>query len=276
MVTGTIFLVWLLALAPPASAQNAEQFFKNNCAACHTIGGGRLTAPDLRGVTTRRDRAWLREFIPAPIKKVESGDSYVLELQKQYYGMVMPSLPDLTPALVDGLIDYIEKQSGGAQTAAPPAPEQAVAPEPPPSPADIDAGRAIFTGRRRLSAGAPPCISCHTMHDLGGLGGGKLAPDLTLVAQRLGGRRGLTAWLSAPGTPTMATVFGKRPIAASEITPLVALFDQSVHTYADPDNTGPGMFAGLGLGFAFVGLVVMNTAWRNRLRGKGNRHRLSS
>ena len=254
-------------LASPAFAQDAGQFFKNNCAACHTIGGGRLTAPDLKDVTARRDRAWLREFIPAPIKKVESGDLYILNLQKQYFGMVMPSLPGLTPALVDGLIDYIEKQSAEGQAAPQAAPEEvAPAPEPPLAPADIAAGRAIFVGRRGIASGAPACISCHTVNALGGLGGGKLAPDLTLVAQRLGGRKGLSAWLSAPATPTMATVFGKRPLAPSEIKALVAYFDQSVHTFADPDNTGPGRFAAFGVGFAFVGLVVMNTAWRKRFR----------
>lgn len=256
----------LLVLASPASAQDAEQFFKNNCAACHTIGGGRLTAPDLKDVTTRRDRAWLREFIPAPIKKVEAGDPYVLGLQKQFFGIVMPSLPGLTPALVDGLIDYIEKQSGGGAQAAEPAEPQPPVREPV-SQADVEAGRAIFTGRRGLASGAPACISCHTVNDLGGLGGGKLAPDLTLVAQRLGGQRGLTAWLSAPATPTMATVFGKRPLAPAEIKPLVAYFDETAHTFADPDDTGPGNFAMLGVGFAFVGLVVMNTTWRKRFRG---------
>lgn len=258
--------VLLLALTQAAVAQDAEQYFKNSCAACHTIGRGRLTGPDLKGVTTRRDRAWLREFIPAPIKKVESGDPYVLELQKQYYGVVMPSLEGLTPALVDGLIDYIEKQGGQSPTV--PNNEQSVTVpvEAEPAPADVAAGRDIFMGRRRLSAGGPACISCHTLQDLGGLGGGKLAPDLTLVGQRLGHRQGLTAWLSAPATPTMASMFSKRAMTAAEVKPLAAYLDQSTHRWAVPDNRGAGTFAALGFGFAFVGLVVMNTAWRKRLR----------
>ena len=36
-----------------------EQAFKTKCAACHTIGGGKLVGPDLKEVTTRRDDAWL-------------------------------------------------------------------------------------------------------------------------------------------------------------------------------------------------------------------------
>jgi cytochrome c peroxidase len=141
----------------------------------------------------------------------------VLELQKQYYGVVMPSLEGLTPALVDGLIDYIEKQGGQSPTV--PNNEQSVTVpvEAEAAPADVAAGRDIFMGRRRLSAGGPACISCHTLQDLGGLGGGKLAPDLTLVGQRLGHRQGLTAWLSAPATPTMASMFAKRAMSAAEM-----------------------------------------------------------
>lgn len=260
-------MVTVPLLTSPAAAQDAGQFFTNNCGACHTIGKGRLTGPDLKDVTKRRERAWLQEFIPAPIKKVEAGDAYVLNLQKEYYGIVMPSLPGLTPALVDGLIDYIEKQSGGGQAAATAAEEQPAAPaEAPAAQVDIDVGRALFTGRRRLTSGAPSCMSCHTTMDLDGLAGGKLAPDLTLVGQRLGHRQGLTAWLSAPATPTMASVFATRPLNPSEVKALAAYLDYGVHSYADPDTRGPGNFAALGTGFAVLGLLVMNTAWRKRFR----------
>jgi protein SCO1/2 len=160
-VTFRVSLNWLvLALvastaARPASAQGAGQYFANNCAACHTIGKGNLTGPDLKDVTKRRDRAWLKGFIPAPIKMVESGDPYVLQLQKQYYGIVMPSLPDLTPELVDALLDYIEGESGGGTPGAMQAESQrpvaAAAPPKPFTPAEVDAGRALFMGRPRRS-----------------------------------------------------------------------------------------------------------------------------
>ena len=43
-------------------AQDTAAFFKQNCTSCHTIGGGRLTGPDLKDVTTRKDRAWFVQF----------------------------------------------------------------------------------------------------------------------------------------------------------------------------------------------------------------------
>jgi mono/diheme cytochrome c family protein len=246
----------------PAAAQDTETFFKNNCAACHTIGGGRLTGPDLKGASTRRDRAWLAEFIAAPIKKIERGDPYALALQKESYGMVMPTLPTLTPELVDALIAYNDTQSGDA-TAAP------ATAEPPAivfTASDVDAGRAIFTGRQRLSGGGPACISCHTVKGVGALGGGQLAPDLTLVSQRLGGARGLTAWLGAPATPTMQSLFAKRALSANEITPLAAYFESSAAAGSPDGRRGLAGFAALGLSLAIVGLVVMDTAWKDRLR----------
>jgi mono/diheme cytochrome c family protein len=258
-----------LGATSPAFAQGAEQFFNNNCAACHTIGRGKLTGPDLKDVTARRDRAWLERFIADPAAMIASGDPYILKLQQESYGITMPTLPGLTPELIKGLVDYIDRQSGGGAAAAAEAPgasaELQISEEPAPA-ADVEASRAIFTDRRRLTAGGPACMSCHSVFDLGGLGGGKLAPDLTLVAQRLGHRQGLTAWLSAPGTPTMASVFATRALTPEEIKPLAAYLDQSVHQYANPDSRGSATFAALGVGAAFAGLVVMNTAWRKRLR----------
>src|SRR3989337_709452 len=43
------------------------------------------------------------------------------------------------------------------------------------------AGRALFTGARRLENGGPACMSCHSVAGLGALGGGALGPDLTLA-----------------------------------------------------------------------------------------------
>ena len=36
--------------------QETAQYFRQNCASCHTIGGGRLTGPDLKDVTKRKER----------------------------------------------------------------------------------------------------------------------------------------------------------------------------------------------------------------------------
>ncbi len=43
-----------------------RRIFATSCAHCHTVGAGRLLAPDLRGVTLRRDRDWLIRFLRDP------------------------------------------------------------------------------------------------------------------------------------------------------------------------------------------------------------------
>lgn len=46
----------------PALAERGEGIYQaKGCIGCHTVGGGRLTGPDLKGVTDRRAYDW---FIP--------------------------------------------------------------------------------------------------------------------------------------------------------------------------------------------------------------------
>jgi cytochrome c2 len=68
-------------IASPAGAQDAADYFRDNCTSCHTIGGGRLTGPDLKNVVQRKDRAWLVQFLQSPQTMLDKGDSYALKLQ---------------------------------------------------------------------------------------------------------------------------------------------------------------------------------------------------
>lgn len=80
------------------AAQEAADFFRGNCMSCHSIGGGRLTGPDLKNVEQRKDRVWLVKFLTNPKAMVDSGDPYAVKLQQEARGVVMPTLPGMTPA----------------------------------------------------------------------------------------------------------------------------------------------------------------------------------
>lgn len=251
-----------LAMAVPATAQDAAQVFRQNCTSCHTIGGGRLVGPDLKDVTSRRDRSWLTAFVLAPAGTIASGDAYAVQLQQDARGVVMPTIPTLNPALVAGLLDMIDAESklaksqfAGVQVS-----------ERPFASADVDLGRAIFRGETRLASGGPPCISCHTVRGAAALGGGQLGPDLTRVYERLQGRKGLATWLSAPATPTMQGVFGQTRIADAEILPLVAYFESAARNGGQDNRAGLVNFVLIGFGAAVVGVVALDSAWRNRFR----------
>ncbi len=256
-----VAILWLLAVVP-ARAQTSVEFFRQNCTSCHTIGGGRLTGPDLKDVTTRRDAAWLARFLPDPKALIDGGDPTATALAQEARGVVMPTLPTLTPARVQELIEFLTAESKlpRSQFAGSPVSDR------PFTPSDIAAGRAIFLGRQRLKSGGPACASCHAVGGLGSLGGGRLGPDLTLVTERLQGRKGVTAWLSAPATSTMQSVFQATPMQPDEILSLVAFLDNAARTGRPADQVGQLNFFMLGLGGAVVGLVAADSVWRRRFR----------
>jgi protein SCO1/2 len=104
----------------PVLADNPGQYaFAYHCAACHTIGGGIKIGPDLAGVTSRRDRDWLQQFIRAPDAMNAAGDPVAVALRKEYQQARMPNL-DLSEVDSVAVIDYIEAQSRQHAVAAPP------------------------------------------------------------------------------------------------------------------------------------------------------------
>lgn len=71
------------AIAPAAPAPSGpvdraladrgkELFQAKACVGCHTIGGGRLTGPDLAGVTERREYGWVIAMITNPDSMVRN------------------------------------------------------------------------------------------------------------------------------------------------------------------------------------------------------------
>mgnify|MGYP001585549054 CR=1 FL=1 len=257
-----VALILLLSSRAAAQVQVPAQFFRQNCAACHTIGGGRITGPDLKNVSGRKDRQWLVKFIQNPKAVIDAGDPYATQLLQDARGVVMPQLPGMTLALADELINLIDTESkqdksqfAGLQLS-----------DRPFTPADIQRGHDLFTGQARLATGGPPCLSCHSVGGVGALGGGKLGPDLTLVYERLQGRKGLGTWLSAPATPTMQTVFRVTALAPEEIDPLLAFFEDATKRRAEADPVAPLTFFLLGLGGAVAGVVVFDFAWQRRFR----------
>ena len=88
------------------NAEKGEAVFKEKgCTACHTIGGGKLTGPDLAGVTERREEQWLREWIKSPDQMIMT-DPIAKELLKEYF-VPMPN-QGLTDEEVDEVIIYLK------------------------------------------------------------------------------------------------------------------------------------------------------------------------
>src|SRR5215510_10431162 len=67
-------------------------FFQSRCAACHTIGKGDSVGPDLEGVTTRRERAWLVRYLREPDQVLAEHDPIATALLARYRDVQMPNL----------------------------------------------------------------------------------------------------------------------------------------------------------------------------------------
>ena len=163
----------LARAAPPAqSSEEGHAIFEQKCAACHTIGGGKLVGPDLKGVTEQREKDWLARWISAPDKMLAEKDPTAVQLLQEFNGVPMPNL-GLSEADVQLLLAFLEHEAGGPEAEAEHQPAQVPAPAPAAVPAgDPALGEALFTGTTRFENGGPPCMACPCIAGIGALGGG--------------------------------------------------------------------------------------------------------
>jgi len=98
------------AEARPLNLEQGKYIFESQCSACHTIGQGDKVGPDLLGVTTRRERAWLVRYIRAPDTMLDAGDPIATALFKKYKNVRMPNL-SLGSADVPAVLSYLEARS---------------------------------------------------------------------------------------------------------------------------------------------------------------------
>jgi mono/diheme cytochrome c family protein len=243
-------------------SQESADYFRQNCMSCHTIGGGRLTGPDLKNVAERRDRGWLVRFMMDPKGMIESGDQYARDLQKEARGALMPTVVGMNKARAEALLDLITAESKleksqfmGMQLS-----DRAF------TPVDIENGKQLFLGSVSLKNGGAACISCHSVNGIGGFGGGALGPDLTTVFERYEGRKTLATWLSAPATPTMQSVFKKQPLDPEEVLVLTAYFQHTLQRNPEDASTARLNFVLLGLGGTLLVLGLFDVIWNKRFR----------
>jgi mono/diheme cytochrome c family protein len=103
--------------APPpineVLAEKGEELFKTKgCIACHTIGKGRITGPDLAGVTKRRKLDWIENQILHPEVMVEK-DPIAKELLATYL-VKMPN-QNVTPEEAQAIIMYLREKDSEAK-----------------------------------------------------------------------------------------------------------------------------------------------------------------
>jgi cytochrome c2 len=254
----TIAGIWAALPAVANAAEDAaagQQIFQEKCVACHTVGKGALLGPDLKGVTERRPREWLEQWILAPDAMLAKKDPVAIELLHQFRDLPMPN-QGLKTSEVTAILAYLAT-SGAAGTTEPATSAPAVQGNP-------AIGKDLFTGVVRFQNGGPPCMPCHSVAGIGALGGGQLGPDLTTLVARFGGAAAADAFIAGTPTPTMRAVWSQRPMTTDERANVVAFLTQAAVSQRPAEAIW--QLAGL----AALGLVVLlalaGLNWRNRLR----------
>lgn len=85
-----------------------QYIFNGHCAACHSVGHGDKIGPDLLGVTTSRNRDWLKRFIQQPEKMIAEKDPTAVALFEKYKEVRMPNLR-LADGDVETVIQFLEE-----------------------------------------------------------------------------------------------------------------------------------------------------------------------
>ncbi len=249
------------AAAPTQLAEKGEALFQQKCAACHTIGKGRLVGPDLQGVGQRVSRDWMERFIAAPSKMFAAKDPNALKLLKEF-SIPMPDL-GLSKEEVDAMVGYLEGPTEAEHHA--PASSQPAATTPPAKAGNAAVGKQLFTGAIRLQNGGPGCMACHTVVGVGAFGGGTVGPDLTHVLKRYG-QTGLSSALNALPFPTMQGIFQGKPLTQTEQTDLLAFFVQENQKNVAL-TTSTWNFVWIGVGGFIVLTGASQLLWGKRLKG---------
>jgi protein SCO1/2 len=97
--------------------EQGEYLFRTRCVACHTIGKGDSVGPDLAGLTSRRDKAWVARYLREPEKMLAEKDPVATALFEKYKNVRMPNLA-LSDEEIGALLGQIEKSSPPPQKTA--------------------------------------------------------------------------------------------------------------------------------------------------------------
>ena len=110
------------AAEAPSKFQKDAALFQAKCAKCHTVGRGDRVGPDLKGLSERREKAWVLGFITKTSEYLDS-DPEAIKLLAKFNGVRMEST-GMSEAQAEGLLSYINAASKG-----PVGPEEEAEPE---------------------------------------------------------------------------------------------------------------------------------------------------
>ncbi len=202
--------------------EDGEKLFKNNCAACHNIDGIPLVGPNLKDITKKREKEWLKKFILNSKQLYDNGDVIAKKIIDEYKGMVMPSF-NFNDQMLESILTYIEGEKKTTESDITKIDtsdtykkidnetEQAL----------VEKGYKLFIGNIPFKNNGISCVACHNIRSEKFNKGGYLARDLTKVYTRMNKNEiALKNIISSMPYPAMAKAYEKSPLTDEEINTL--------------------------------------------------------
>ena len=91
--------------------RGANVYLSKGCYTCHGLGASaRRAAPDLLGVTDRRDHEWLKNWLLNTNAMIAGDDPQVKDMLKEYKGVKMPQIK-MQPGDADALLHYMAQET---------------------------------------------------------------------------------------------------------------------------------------------------------------------
>lgn len=215
-ITRTMINTLFIVLCITANAQDGATLFQP-CAACHSIGGGPMIGPDLKGITQRRTNEWLIRFIQSPSEMLKSGDAQAIAVFKEFNNVPMPNSA-LTAEQINKILEHIDGSVAfAADTGRIDKTKQRIdSILKANSPQDIQRGFELFNGITRFENKGASCAACHNVTYNNISKGGLLAKDLTKAYSRLNGFAGMRGIISMPPFPSMTETFKNNAVTEEE------------------------------------------------------------
>jgi mono/diheme cytochrome c family protein len=263
----TIYIVLACFSIFAQSAYAGEKLFKEKCAGCHTIGGGKLLGPDLKGVHDRRSQAWLEKFVKSSQSLIKSGDAEANAVFKKFNKIAMPDFT-IPKAQIGKILAYIKTASeGSASPTGSETTDQKTATK-----EDIVLGQNLFQGKTRFENKGPTCISCHNVTNDAVIGGGILAKDLTRVFSKSKmSEVTVTAIIGEAPFPVMKAAYTNKKLTDNEVFSLVAFLQDAdkKHQFQRPRDYGWGLLIS-GVVGAFILFGFYSVLWLRRRKDSVN------
>lgn len=228
-------------MAERGSVEAGKTVFMNQCAACHGADASGKTpmARSLKVIIPDYRSQAVHSLTDEDIKRVVTEGKGT-----------MPPVTGLSAGDISNVIAFV--RSFPLEQSEPTVVE-----------GSAERGEELFTGQTPFKNGGPPCSGCHTVSGLPFPGGGTLGPNLTRTYSKLG-PEGLSTALHTLFFPTMAPLYDRHLLTASERSDLFVFFKQADSRHVVRDHTIAVAAITLA-GFAIL-LFLTWVLWHDRLR----------